>query len=764
MNVEVRDWAPTVLESMPDAVIATDAAARIFFLNRAAEDLTGWSRQEAVGRHIAEVYLLVDKHDCRPQGNAARSARLLDNTGSTTRVATLESKTGQRFSIESNSSPLTDHDGETLGRVITFRAVTRRKHADDALGAAAELLESITRHMAAAVTRCGKDRRYHWANRCYADWLGLSPDDVIGRPIIDVVGPEGYNAIAPHIERVLAGHRTEYETQVNFKGIGSRWIHAIYEPTFDASGVADGWVAAVNDITLRKGLEESLARLNEQLSQRVEELQALYEAAPVGINVAEDTECRVISGNRALAEILGMPVGQNVSKSQIDSARATYKVLKDGHEVPVQDLPMQRAARGASVQNDPLEIVRGDGSRVPVLVNARPVQDAQGRIKGAVGVCIDVTEIREIERALRNADRRKNEFLAVLAHELRNPLSSISHAVQLLKLEEAPEHAGWAMAVLDRQVKVFARLVDDLLDVARLTSGKIELRKETIDAARVIHQAAEAVTPLIEERKHRMTISLPATALIVDADPVRLEQMVTNLLANAAKYTPDSGMVAVAAADEGGDVTITVRDDGLGIDPAKLPRMFELFAQGEQSALHSGGLGIGLSLVKSLAELHGGSVTASSDGPGHGSSFTIRLPSVAQARVRDTVGADTAPTTEMRRKILIIDDNVDSARSLAKLLQLEGHHAEAIFSAVDAIEKVRAMRPNVLLLDIGLPGITGYEVAARVRQEDGFRDLLIIAVSGYGQAHDRMRSVEAGIDHHLIKPIDFQRLRKLLGE
>jgi CheY-like chemotaxis protein len=381
-----------------------------------------------------------------------------------------------------------------------------------------------------------------------------------------------------------------------------------------------------------------------------------------------------------------------------------------------------------------------------------------------VGVCIDVTEIREIERALRDADRRKNEFLAVLAHELRNPLSSIKHAVQLLKLEEAPDDAGWAMAVLERQVKIFARLVDDLLDVARLTSGKIELRKETIDAARVIHQAADAVTPLIEARKHRMTISLPAAALMVNADPVRLEQMVTNLLANAAKYTPEGGTVAVAAAHNDGVVMITVRDDGLGIDPAKLPRMFELFAQGEQTELHSGGLGIGLSLVKLLAELHEGSVTASSDGPGHGSSFTIRLPSVTGARLLHTVGQDTASNTETRRKILIIDDNVDSARSLAKLLQLEGHHAEAVFSAVDGIEKVRAMRPNVLLLDIGLPGITGFEVATRVRQEDGFRDLLIIAVSGYGQAHDRVRSAEAGIDHHLVKPIEFEALRKLLGE
>ena len=366
---------------------------------------------------------------------------------------------------------------------------------------------------------------------------------------------------------------------------------------------------------------------------------------------------------------------------------------------------------------------------------------------------------------LREADRRKDEFLALLAHELRNPLAPVVNAVNIMRMKESGDpDLLWCREVIERQAYQLTRLVDDLLDVSRITLGKIKLRPERLDIATAIAGAVEASRPLIESYHHEFIVTLPAHSVEVQGDLARLTQVVANLLNNAAKYQNESGRIELTVEQEDQDVVITVRDHGIGIPPQMLSEVFELFSQGERTLDRSqGGLGIGLSLVKTVVEMHGGSVSASSDGVDRGSEFVIRLPCLrsqeSSVRVNPLPGQRQVGSP---RRILIVDDSKDAAESLAMLLSLSGHQVAVAHDGVQALEAVAAERPEVVLLDIGLPGMDGYEVCRRLRQ-GGMDDALIIAMTGYGQERDRQRSKEAGFDTHTVKPVELDHLMELLA-
>jgi signal transduction histidine kinase len=366
--------------------------------------------------------------------------------------------------------------------------------------------------------------------------------------------------------------------------------------------------------------------------------------------------------------------------------------------------------------------------------------------------------------ALREADRHKDEFLAMLAHELRNPLAAVNNAVTVLKLSSDEECRNWASDVVERQVQQLVRLIEDLLDVSRITSGKIRLRKDYVDAGSVLDHAIESARPLIDERRHDLTISIERGELPLYVDATRVEQIVLNLLTNAAKYTESGGHIWLTAKPEGDQVEIGIRDDGIGIPPEKLPDMFRLFSQGDRSLARSeGGLGIGLTIVKQLSEMHGGSVEARSEGPGKGSEFIVRLP-MARTPGKSTAKSQTEPhPIGTGFRILVVDDNVDTARGIVRLLKLLGNDAMDVHDGPAAIEAARAFRPDYVLLDIGLPGMNGYEVAATLRGDETHKDAIIIAITGYGQDEDRRRTTAAGFNHHLVKPVDFDALLSLLG-
>jgi signal transduction histidine kinase len=377
-------------------------------------------------------------------------------------------------------------------------------------------------------------------------------------------------------------------------------------------------------------------------------------------------------------------------------------------------------------------------------------------------------ETRRTAEALKEADRRKDEFLATLAHELRNPLAPIRNGLEVLRLASDPAAAARTRAMMERQLEHMVRLVDDLLDISRVTSGKVRLRPEPTDLRDAVKVALDAARPAVEAGRHALVVNLPDEPLRLFADPTRLAQAVGNLITNAAKYTPGGGRIEVSAAREGGEAVVRVADNGVGIPPEMLPRVFDLFTQvGKHLDRAQGGLGIGLALVKRLVELHGGGVTAQSEGPGRGSAFTLRLPVAggpqAEGAAEGAADASAAPPgaaagTERSRRVLVVDDNADAAETLAEWLALRGHEVRTAQSGNEALEAAPQFRPEVVFLDIGLPGMSGYDVARRLRQAGGCSGAVFVALTGWGTDEDRRRSEEAGFALHLVKPIENAKL------
>jgi CheY-like chemotaxis protein/nitrogen-specific signal transduction histidine kinase len=356
--------------------------------------------------------------------------------------------------------------------------------------------------------------------------------------------------------------------------------------------------------------------------------------------------------------------------------------------------------------------------------------------------------------AVKEANKQKDEFLAMLAHELRNPLAAIRYAVALGQVSNG-DSTSELFEVIDRQTQNLAHLIDDLLDVSRISGDKVTLRKEQIDVATVVHRAVATVRPLMDQKLHELCLDLPNEPLVLNVDPTRVEQIIANLLTNAGKYTQERGRVTVSAQSHGQEAVIRIIDTGVGLPPEMIGRVFDLFAQADRTLDRSeGGLGIGLTVARKLAEMHGGTISAASEGLGKGATFTVRLPlSNESTDNRDPAAPASQLSDQAKYRVLVVDDNRDTATSCAMLLKRMGHEVETAYDGLAAIEAARAYRPQVLFLDIGLPGMNGYEVVRTLRDE-GFQNELIVAVSGYGQPDDRRRSREAGFDRHLVKPID----------
>ena len=408
---------------------------------------------------------------------------------------------------------------------------------------------------------------------------------------------------------------------------------------------------------------------------------------------------------------------------------------------------------------------RADGSIMWIRAAGRFFYDDSGRAVRFVGVFVDVTDTHEAIAALREADRRKDEFLATLAHELRNPLAPVRNALGVLKIKgPATPEVQWARDVIDRQMQQMTRLIDDLLDTSRIGTGKIELRRERLEFAEVMHGALESSRPLIAQHGHELHVELPPGPVWLHGDLVRLSQVFCNLLNNAARYTPHGGRIEVHAARTEEDVLVTVRDNGIGIPREMLPRVFDMFTQVDRSLERSrGGLGIGLTLVRQLVELHGGHVEARSAGLGQGSEFVVRLPVLAEPVVRGAAPRPAVAAIATGRRVLVVDDNEDAAESLAMLLRLMGLQCRTAHDGPSGLELARAEQPDVVLLDIGLPGLNGYDVARAIRAEGWSAHTRLIALTGWGQDDDRRRSRAAGFDAHLVKPVSMEQLVEVLG-
>jgi PAS domain S-box-containing protein len=439
---------------------------------------------------------------------------------------------------------------------------------------------------------------------------------------------------------------------------------------------------------------------------------------------------------------------------------------------------LDQVRRGERIDHFDTTRLTKDGRRIAISLTVSPVRDSRGTIVGASKVARDVSErksaeralreseqqLRASEEALREADRRKDEFLALLAHELRNPLAPIRYALATNKKEgRTPEQQKRAEEVIERQVTHMSRLLDDLLDVSRITRGTLELRKNPTELTLIVGSAIETARPILDSKHHTLALDLPKHAVRLDADAVRLSQVFSNLLINAAKYTDSGGHIQLRAAQHGNEVVVAIRDNGIGISSDMLPRLFTLFSQDQSArARAEGGLGVGLSLVRGLVALHGGSVDAISDGPGRGSEFSVRIPVGTPLESPDVEAAADVPVPGAGLKILVVDDNRDAADTCAILLELSGHHVQTAYTGQRALERAEMYRPHVILLDIGIPDVDGYQLARKVRASSWGRKTVLIAVTGWGQEEDRRRAFEAGFDHHLTKPIEAETVESLI--
>ena len=402
----------------------------------------------------------------------------------------------------------------------------------------------------------------------------------------------------------------------------------------------------------------------------------------------------------------------------------------------------------------------------------RVVRRADGAPGTLSGIGIDTTARRRAEDDLRRqnaelvaADRRKDDFLAVLAHELRNPLAPIKNSVAVLRAGPMPDpQASWARDVIDRQVDQMAQLLDDLLDVSRIGHGRLELHTQRVELAKVVDAAVETSRMLIDAAGHELAVELPPNPVYLDADPARICQILVNLLNNAAKYTERGGRIRLSATVEGRELVMSVRDSGIGIAEDQLASVFDMFAQTESTRQRAqGGLGIGLALVKAIAKAHGGDVMAYSEGPGKGSEFMVTLPLSPLRMIERESDAAQAPASSERRRVLIADDNSDAAESLALMLQLNGHDVRTGRDGVEAVSIAESFHPHVAVLDIGMPRMNGYDAARAIRAQPGGGDVVLVALTGWGQDEDKRRAEESGFDHHLTKPVDAGQLEQLVG-
>ena len=525
-----------------------------------------------------------------------------------------------------NGIPRNGPDAKFAGYIGICMDITERKAAEAELEAKDEELRRVTSTTPLVLTRCGRDLRYRFVNRAAAALFGLTPEEMVGRPIAEVMGEESFAVVKPHIDRVLAGEPVEYEAQIRYSEAGLRWVRVNYQPELDRKGQVSGWIGSITDISERK----------------------------------------------------------------------------------------------------------------------------------------------EWERGLQEADRRKDEFLAMLAHELRNPLAPIRSGVQvLLSRDLADPELRWCSEVIERQVGHMARLLDDLLDVTRITHRRLALRKERVDLAAVIAAAVETSRPAVERGGHELVVALPDRPVRLEADAVRLAQVFSNLLNNAANHTEAHGHLRVSVERRGEEALVTVTDDGLGIAPERLPTLFDMFSPTAPSAAHApAGLGIGLALARLLVELHGGRIEARSEGPGRGSAFTVCLPVVAEAAPASAGPARAARgngAVATPRRVLVADDLKDCADSLALLVRSMGHEARAVYDGEQAVAVAAEFEPDVVLLDIGMPRLDGYDACRRILAHANGRRPLVVALTGWDEEQHRRRGEEAGFDRHLIKPVDAALLAELLG-
>ncbi|WP_166636771.1 PAS domain S-box protein [Cognatilysobacter terrigena] len=768
-----------LLDLTRDAILIRDLEGRITFWNDSCERLYGYCRDEAVGQIARE---LLRTQFPRPFEEIAAS--LLEHEQWDGELLHYR-KDGEARVIHARWVLTRDAAGQPQSVMQTHTDITNRKRAD----AATAFLTDLDRHIAQAssadeVAEVGLrllGEHLHLM-RCLLSDIDL--DNARIRPLYEWTGGGPtvhgtYDArdflTSEFGKRLAAGESVairDVRTDALTASVASNYVPYRTIALAATSYVIEGRLAGTLTASVAEPrqwrpdeiqlLREVVARLWPAI-ERAKSVSALRESearfrqmadtAPMMIWVAEaDGRCSYVS--RRWTEFTG-----RVPEAELGYG---WKDVVHPDDLPAYSDAFGEAAAAQRAFASEYRALRWDGAWRWLHATARPRFGAAGEFLGYIGAVMDVTERRDAEDALREADRRKDEFLATLAHELRNPLSPIRTGLQVLNVTDDGDTARRTRAMMERQLGHMVRLIDDLLDVSRITSGKVVLQRDRISLQDAALAAIESARPLIEHARHRLHVELPSAPLWIDADPTRIAQVMTNLLTNAAKYTPDGGDVTLRAYESEGSACVSVIDSGLGIPPDALGAVFGMFAQVNRTLDRAqGGLGIGLALARRLVEMHGGSITAQSEGLGRGSTFVVRLPlAVDLPSSFEHVATSTAFAP--RRRVLVVDDNRDAAETLGMMLELDGHAICVAYSALDGLRLVDEFRPDIAFLDIGMPVMNGYELARRLRDRDDGDAMMLVAVSGWGADADKQDAADAGFDLHLTKPVSVEAVQEAM--
>ncbi len=750
-----------VLAQMQDAVLAFDVDDHVIFMNPAAETQYGCAASEALGRPRSDLF-----RERWPDAQRALRAREALRTHGSCRSESVHVRVdGREMHVESTVSLLKDSLQRPLGALSVIRNIDERIQAQATLSAAAAALAQRERQFATLVenspdifARLDRQLRYQYVSPVVERYSGVPACAHIGRTGAEMGMPPDVQAEWERAVRKVFATGRLGAIKFRFSGVaGQDWMFSSrLIPEFADDGSVESVLSIASNITEQEqidaALRESKARLEFTLA-----------AAHVG-----EWEIDVASGECRHSDLYDRCFGYDAPVPDWNLDMLFAHLHADDRE-RVRALATQSFATGADLDFE-CRVVWPDASEHWIDVHGSAYVSARASEREAprrrfLGIIADITLRKHTEATLRDADLRKDEFLATLAHELRNPLAPIRNAVQIMQLSREEAMHENARKIIERQLRQMVHLVDDLLDVSRISQGKVELRLEQVDVAEAVLDAIETSRPLIDAGRHDLTTKLaPPRALMVDADVTRLCQIVANLLNNAAKYTPEGGHIQVLAERDGAEAVITVQDSGIGLTQDMLPRVFDMFAQVDRSMERAqGGLGIGLALVKRLVEMHGGSVAATSDGPDRGCRFVVRLPLIRHPHAPAAEdGHELAAQDTDGLRVLVVDDNIDSAQSLSQVMQILGYPIACAHDGVDAVQMATSWRPAVALLDIGMPRMNGLEAARAIRELPGGDRIWLIALSGWGQSEDRRKSREAGFDYHFVKPVDVEALIDLI--
>ena len=752
------EWCRVTLASIGDAVITTDVAGRVTFLNSVAESLTGWTSAEANGQPLVKVFDIINQTSRlrveSPSVRALRDGVIVGLANHTLLIA----RDGTERPIDDSAAPIRDEAGRVAGVVLIFRDITERYQHEQDLAGAAGFSNDIIANLREPFVVLDGERRVRTANQAFYATFGVTAADAEGQLLHEMGGGVwDIPALRTMLDDVITTNRgvRDFVVEGEFPGQSRKDLLLNARQFVSGRGAPALVLLAIEDVTAR--LHDAAALQTSEVRYR-----RLFQTAKDGILILDGTTLQVVDANPFMTELLGYTHDEFLGKElwQIgffadkDASQQTYDELREHGYMRYDHLPLKTKA--------------GNPAEVEFVCNTYQVEGrgvAQCNIRDISERSRMEQQIAEQTVALAELHRRKDEFLAMLSHELRNPLAPIANAVQLLRMQpaEGPMERG-ARLIIERQMSQLTRLVDDLMEVSRISTGRVQLRLETVDMRGIVTRSIESARSIIERHDHTIDVVMPDTPVMLNADPTRLEQVLVNLLNNAAKYTPNGGVLTLRVERSDSECVVRLRDTGVGIAPELLSRVFDLFTQAERSLDRSqGGLGIGLALVERLVELHGGRVVVHSS-LGVGSEFIVYLPLAVADVVLAAMPASPAVTrTAAPLRVLVVDDNVDSAESLAMLLTAVGHEVRTRYTGSEALASAVSFDPDVVLLDIGLPEMDGYAVATALRARAGGADMTLVAVTGYGQVADKERALAAGFDEHFTKPVDFMALQRLIA-